>query len=139
MERERVVADLVLHAHLRRVDDAEREVAGLELGEAAVGHVHRARQAEGLAVEADGAVEVLRQLGDEVDAGDEPGGVGRGHGPTLRLAPPGVLDEGDPRQPRGTTKPAIATKCAAAAAMTSRWKSSWKPKTAGRGSGRRSM
>src|SRR3954464_9166346 len=42
-------------------------------------------------------------------------------------------------QPRGTTNAAIATKCASAAAMTKRWKISWKPKTDGAGSGRRRM
>ena len=42
-------------------------------------------------------------------------------------------------QPRGTTNAAIATKCASAAAITKTWKSSWKPKIAGRGSGRRRM
>ena len=35
-------------------------------------------------------------------------------------------------------QPAIATKCSAAAAITSAWKTSWKPNTRGHGSGRRS-
>ena len=37
----------------------------------------------------------------------------------------------------GTTQPAIATKWQTAAAMTNAWKTSWKPKTRGHGSGRR--
>ena len=35
------------------------------------------------------------------------------------------------RRLRGTTQPAIAMKCAAAAAITSAWKTSWKPNVRG--------
>ena len=44
---------------------------------------------------------------------------------------------GDRAQPAGMIQPAIATKCIAAAAITSAWKTSWKPNTCGHGSGRR--
>ena len=37
----------------------------------------------------------------------------------------------------GTTHAAMAMKCTTAAAMTSRWNSSWKPKVFGHGFGRR--
>ena len=46
VQRDRVAGDVVLEAHFLGVDHAEREVAGLELGEVALGHVHRAPQAE---------------------------------------------------------------------------------------------
>ena len=70
-------------AHALGVDDAERDGAGLELGEVALGTVHRALQAERLAVEGDGAFEVPRGDGDEVDAGDDGGVLCGAHGPTL--------------------------------------------------------
>ena len=48
------------------------------------------------------------------------------------------LESGAPVQAHaGTTQPAIATKCATAAAITKAWKTSWKPNVRGHGFGRR--
>jgi hypothetical protein len=66
------------------------------------------------------------------------GGAGS-HTPTLN-PPKGAwhLSEGLACcQPAGITQPAIATKWTVAAAMTSAWKTSWKPKVLGHGFGRR--
>ena len=59
----------------------------------------------------------------------------RAHDPAGR--PRGRGAAGDRGQPAGMIQPAIATKCSAAAAITSAWKTSWKPNTRGHGSGRR--
>src|SRR4051794_22927599 len=61
---------MVLHPHAGRVVDVERHVVGLELREVPFGHVHGAVKAEHVAVELDGALEVLRDQRDEVDAAD---------------------------------------------------------------------
>lgn len=51
--------------------------------------------------------------------------------------PRGRRPAGDRGQPAGITQPAIATKWTRAAATTSAWKISWKPKVCGHGSGQR--
>ena len=68
VQRDRVARDVVLEAHLLRVDDAEGEVAGLELGEVAVGHVDGASEPECGPVELHGRLEVVCGDGHEVHA-----------------------------------------------------------------------
>ena len=62
---------MVLEAELLGVEHAQSEVAGLELGVVALRHVHRAPQAEHLAIEIDGGAQVAGGNADEVDAADE--------------------------------------------------------------------
>ena len=71
MKRDRIARDLMLHAHPLRVDDAQRQVAGLELGERTLRTVRRPPQSERFAVEGDRCVEVMGRHRDKVNAGDE--------------------------------------------------------------------
>src|SRR5262245_23102066 len=85
MQGDRVAVRREVEAELLRDDDGERDRVRLELREVAVRVVDRALQAEGVAIERDGAVEVLGGDRDEVDPGDDLGGGS--HTITLDAAP----------------------------------------------------
>jgi len=71
VQRDRVGIALVLHPHLLRVVDAQRQVAGLELRVVALGYVHRPGQAEDRTVEVGGGGQVMGRHADKVDGPDE--------------------------------------------------------------------
>src|SRR3982074_2296770 len=71
MQRDRVAIGVMLESELLRVEHAQRQIAGLELGVAALGHVRRLAQAERLAVELRSGLEVAARPPGKADAADE--------------------------------------------------------------------
>ncbi len=61
VQRDLVALHVVLHAHRLRVDHAQRQVARLELRVVAILAVHRAPQAQCLAVELHRRLDVVRR------------------------------------------------------------------------------
>jgi hypothetical protein len=74
-------------AHALRVDHAERDRAGLEFREVPLRLVHASVQPERRAVELDCALQVLGGHGDEVNSGDDRGGLGGAHAPKIGRTP----------------------------------------------------